>query len=66
MTWQELTIAQQQNEELAAALEGSQSDIVILSQALEEAQAAFDQSNAEREGKIIELQVLHRSLTLNC
>ena len=48
---------QQQREELAAALEGSQGDTVLLSQALEEAQALLEQMNAESETQTAELQV---------
>ena len=55
---QDLRIAQQQKEELAAALEGSQGDTVLLSQALEEAQALLEQMNAESEAQASELQVL--------
>lgn len=46
---QGLAAAQQQAEELANALESSQSDTVILSQALEEAQALLEQRGTELE-----------------
>lgn len=55
---QELNVSQQQSDELAAALEGSQSDIVMLSQALEEAQAAFEQRNINFKAKQGEMQVI--------
>lgn len=57
MLCQDLRLAQQQREELTAALEGSQGDTVLLGQALEEAQALLEQMNAESEAQAAALQV---------
>ena len=54
---QSLEAAQGQASELAAALEASQNDTIILSQALEEGQIALDQKTAESEAQSSAMQV---------
>lgn len=61
---QGLASVQQHAEDLATALESSQSDTILLSQALEEAQALLEQRGSQLEAQAAESKVSNYSAGL--
>lgn len=54
---QELKLAQQRVQELSETLQNSQSDFLVLSQAVEEAQAVIEQKSASLQEQQAQMQV---------